>query len=117
MEKNIIHIHLMHRPVMRESNRKNHLDGSWLDDRAESFPIVHSMLLSKTTEYPLSFVAIKSTIRKKFVPEHPLASNHISAGWPRDKGPGVIGLQGYELIAPIRISKRTTIRFGQGRQK
>jgi hypothetical protein len=149
MEKSILHIYLMHRPVMRESNRKNHMNGSWLDDRVESFPIVHSMLLSKTTEYPSSFVAIKSTIRKKFVPEHsmllsktveypssfvaikstirkkfvlkhPLASNHISVGWPRDKGPGVVGLQGCELlkhcVAPIRISKGATIRLGQGRQ-
>jgi hypothetical protein len=118
MEKSILHIHLMNRPVMRESHRKNHPDGSWLDSRAKSFTIVHPMLLSKTTEDPLSFVAIKSTIRKKLMPEHPFATNHISVGWPRNKGLSVVGLQGCELlrhgIAPIRIGKGTMICLGQG---
>jgi hypothetical protein len=105
---------------MRESNRKNRLDSSWLEKRAEGFTIVHSMLLSKIVEYPSSFVVIKSTIEKKLMLEHPFVGNHIGACWPRNKRPGVVGLQGCELldhgVESIMISKGTTIRLIQRRQ-
>jgi hypothetical protein len=45
MEEGIFNVELMYGPSMRESERKNYVDGGWFNDRAESFIKVNAGLL------------------------------------------------------------------------
>ena len=77
MEKSVLHIHLMNRPVVRECNRENRPDSGRFDDRAEGLTIINSMLLSKTVKDPTSLVAVEGAVGAKLVGENPLAGDDV----------------------------------------
>ena len=54
-------------------------------------------MLSKTTNNPSSFVAVKRAITQELVTEDPFPYNNINTGRSRYQGPGIISLQCIEL--------------------
>src|SRR6185437_6972778 len=113
MEKSILDIQLMNRPVARGCNTQNCPDGTWFNNRTECLIIINAMLLRESPNNPTSFVTSKGTIRMILMLENPLSCHNISTGGPRNKTPSTIVNQGLKLIchscSPAGISKRTVI--------
>ena len=65
--------------------------------------------LAKDAHDPSRLVALEGTIGASLVVEDPLASDDIGTGWPRDKLPRTVALQGVKLLThrsePVRIPK------------
>ena len=120
LQKGILHIELMNRPMTRYSKAKNSANGGRLDHMNESLVIIYAMLLRKSLNHPTSFVTSKRTIRMIFMLENPLSCHDISTRRPRNKTPSTIINQSLKLIchscSPIRIRKCTAIIGRNGRE-
>jgi hypothetical protein len=58
MQKRILHIELMDRPIMSESHCEHCTDGSRFDNRTEGLIKINSGALSETAENPASLVPL-----------------------------------------------------------
>jgi len=114
MEECILDVKLMDRPVVGESQTENSADSGWLHNRTERLIKIHTRTLSKSTENPSSFIAVKSTIRVELVSKNPFTSHNIGMRRPWYQSPGVVGNQSLKLLlhstTPIRISESTANR-------
>jgi len=90
MEKSILDIQLMNRPVARGCNTQNCPDGTWFNNRTECLIIINAMLLRESPNNPTSFVTSKGTIRMILMLENPLSCHNISTRGPRNKTPSTI---------------------------
>jgi hypothetical protein len=67
VEKSVLHIELLNRPVTGNSNGEYCAYGGWFHNWAERLIIVHTGALSGTSEDPMSPVAIEGAIGAKLV--------------------------------------------------
>jgi len=109
VEKGVLHIELVNRPVQGMSQGNDSMNSGRLDNRAESLVIVDAGLLGEPTEYPTSFVSVQRTISMKLVLENPFPGDHIRLGRTRDKIPSVVVQEGsmvfFHGLTPVRVSK------------
>jgi len=62
MQKGILHIKLMDRPMSRCGKAEDSANGSKLNHSTESLIIIYAMLLRKSTDNPSSFMTCKRII-------------------------------------------------------
>lgn len=109
MEKNILDIELVNRPLVGQCQGENSADCRGLDNGAESLVIVKSGPLCKAVKNPVSLIPIKRAIRTKLVMINPLASDNNDVRRARNQTPYVVGLKCLELLrhhcVPVRITK------------
>lgn len=98
MKKGILHIKLVNRPVLRESQSENCANCGEFNHRTESLIIVHTWTLNETPAYPPRLVALKSTICMKLVMEVSLASDAMSTRRTRNKITWDVGDQGLKFL-------------------
>jgi hypothetical protein len=109
MEEGILHIELLHRPVMGDSSGEHREHGGRFHNRAESLIVVNSGALSETLKDPASLVAIEGPVSAELVREDPFASHDVGSLRSWNKVPGPITHQGPVLIlhsfVPIGIGE------------
>jgi hypothetical protein len=112
VEKSILHVELLNRPVTVNNNGEHHAHSGWFHNRAERLIVVHTGALSEAPEDPTSFVAIEGAIGAKLVGENPLAGDDVRVTRPENKFPGPVAHECPVLIfhcrTPIRIGERGT---------
>ena len=73
----------------------------------KGFAEVDAGLLLEATNDPSRFVTLKGPVGIHLVLEHPLAGDDACAGWPGDKGPGLVGQQcvvlGFHGRVPVDV--------------
>lgn len=118
MQKGVGNVQLMHRPSARDRQPKDGADRARFYNRGESVGEVHIGTLAKSANHPTSFVALERTARMCLVAEHPLATDDVSMGRPRNKMPHTVALQRVELLPhrrkPMRIAKGCASGGGNG---
>jgi hypothetical protein len=110
MEEGILHIELLNRLVMGDSNGEHRAQGGRLHNRVESLIVVDSRALSETPKDPASLVAIKGPIGVELVHEDPFASDDVGALRSWNKVPCPITHQGPLLI----LHSRAPTGIGEG---
>jgi hypothetical protein len=90
MEKSILHIELMDRPVTRDCQAKHCADCSWLDDGAKGLVEDDAGALREAAEDPPRLVAVQTPIGEELVTKDPLAGGDVCARWKRHKVPSAI---------------------------
>jgi hypothetical protein len=109
MEKSVLHIELLNRLVMGNSNGEYRAHSGWCHNRAERLIIVHTGALSETPEDPTSLVTIEGAVGTKLVGEDPFAGDDVRATRLKNKFPGPVAHEGPILI----FHCRTSIRIGE----
>lgn len=94
MEKCVLDVQLMNRPVAGDRKAENSVDGSRLDDGAESFVEVDAGTLGKAAKHPAGLVPVEGAVGLELVLEEPLAGDDVGATWTRNKIPGAVGEEG-----------------------
>jgi hypothetical protein len=121
VEKSILHVELLNRPVTANSNGEHRAHGGRFHNRAERLIVVHTGALSETPEDPMSFVAIEGAIGAKLVSENPLAGDDVRVTRPENKFSGPVAHEFPVLIfhcrTPIRIDECGTDRGQDRRQR
>jgi hypothetical protein len=69
VQKCVVDVHLVHRPVTSGSNGENSLNGGILDDGTEGLVEVHARALGETADDPARFVPFEGAVGVEFVPE------------------------------------------------
>jgi hypothetical protein len=114
VEKSVLHVELLNRPVMGNNNGEYHAHDGRFHNRPERLIVVHTGALSETPEDPTSLVAIEGAIGMKLVGEDPLAGDDVLATRLENKFPSPVAHEGPVLIfhcrMPIRIGERGTDR-------
>jgi hypothetical protein len=77
VEKSILHIELLNRPVTINSNGEHRAHDGRFHNRAERLIVVHTEALSETPEDPTSLVAIEGAVGAELVGENPLAGDDV----------------------------------------
>ena len=93
MQESIRHIELVDRPSARNSKLEKSANRAWFNNRGEGVGEVHA-----AAHHPTRLVALERTVGASLVAEDPLASDDIGTGWPRDKLPRTVALQGVKLL-------------------
>jgi hypothetical protein len=70
MEKSVLHVELLNRPVTGNSNGEHRAHGGRFHNRAERLIIVHTGALSETPKDLTSLVAIEEAARSLWVKIH-----------------------------------------------
>jgi hypothetical protein len=121
VEKIILHVELLNRPVTGNSNGEYRVHGGQFHNRAERLIVVHTGALSETPEDPTSLVAIEGAIGAKLVGENPLAGDDVRVTRPGNKFLGPVAHEGLVLIfhcrTPIRIGECGTDRGRDQRRR
>ena len=73
----------MDRPIPREGEGEDNLNGGEHDDRSKGLVVVHSGALSETSKDPTSLAAVERAIRGELVAKKPLVGDHVGAWWTR----------------------------------
>jgi hypothetical protein len=71
VEKSVLHVELLNRPVTGNSNGEYRAHGGRFHNQAERLIVVHTGALSETPEDPTSLVAIEGAVGAKLVGENP----------------------------------------------
>jgi hypothetical protein len=120
MKECILDIQLMNGPGTGQSQSENNTDSSRFDNRAESFIIVDTWMLSEASKNPASLVAIKRTISKKFMSKDPFTGDKVDSRRSRNQFPSVVGLKSIKLglhgRPPLRISEGSADGRRNGRE-
>ncbi|XP_044374846.1 BTB/POZ and MATH domain-containing protein 2-like [Triticum aestivum] len=90
VEKGVVDVHLMDRPVARGSNGEDDADRGGLDDGRERLVEVHARSLGEPAQYPACFVPFERPVRLELVAEEPFAGDDIDAGWPWHEPPVMV---------------------------
>ena len=118
MQESIRHIELVDWPGARNSKPENRANCARFDNRGEGVGELHAGALAKAVHHPTRLVVLERTVRASLVAEDPLASDDIGTGWPRDKLPRTVALQGAKLLThrskPVRITKGSASGGGDG---
>jgi hypothetical protein len=77
VEKSVLHVELLNRPVTGNSNGEHCAYGGRFHNRAKRLILVHTGVLSETPEDPTSLVAIEGAVCAKLVGENPLAGDDV----------------------------------------
>jgi hypothetical protein len=114
VEKSILHVELLNRPVTANSHGEHRAHDGQFHNRAERLIVVHTGALSETPEDPTSLVAIEGAIGVELVGENSLAGDDVRVTRPENKFPSSVAHEGPVLIfhcrTPIRIGESGTDR-------
>jgi hypothetical protein len=120
VEKSVLHVELLNRPVTGNNNGEHRAYGGWFHNWAERLIVVHTGALNETPEDPTSLVAIEGAVGVKLVGENLLVGDNVRVTRPGNKFSGPVAHEGPVLIfhcrAPIRIGERGTDR-GQDQRR
>jgi len=112
MEKGVLHIELMNRPVPRVSQSEDSANCSGLDNRIEHFIIVNTGALGETTKDPASLVYVQRAIGMELLFEYLFFGDHIGLGRPRNEIPSVVVHKSSIFVlhglTPVAIGKSMT---------
>lgn len=92
MEECVGYVELVHGPIVGCYQSEDSLDGGWLDHRGERLSEVDAGALMKPPNDPTDLVSFESSVCVELVFKHPLAGDHSSAWWTRNKSPRSISL-------------------------
>jgi hypothetical protein len=98
MEKGVLDVELVHGLILGDSQCQHNSDGGRLDDRVDSFIVVHPEALSEPPEDPMRLVPVKRAIHLKIVLADPLARDDIGPSTLRNQVTHVVGQQGLILL-------------------
>jgi len=116
VEKGILDVQLMHRPILGESKREDGPDCSRLHNQAEAFILIDAKTLCESAKDPACLVAIQGAICLELVTKDPFADDDVGTGRMRNKFPGVVAEQSGVLIlhgrSPVKISQCTPKALG-----
>ena len=85
-------IQLVHRPGTRDRQLKHGANRARFHNRGEGVGEVHARALPKTTNHPLSLVALERTARASLMAKHPLARDDVGTEGSRNKLPRAVAL-------------------------
>jgi hypothetical protein len=102
VQERILHIELMNRPGVRDSQRKDGADRDRLDHWAEGLIVVDAESLGEVAKNLASLIPFQRAVRIELVLENPLASDDVGANGARDKIPDVVGDQGNKFFLSWR---------------
>jgi hypothetical protein len=109
MKKHILHVQLVHRPVVRGGEVKDCPNHGGFDDRGECLIEVDPQSLVEAVDDPSCLATREGAIRKKLVLKHPFAGDNTGAWRSWNKGPCLVGLQSVKLgphdITPLGVLK------------
>jgi len=109
MEKSILDIKLMNRPIPGMSYGEDCAYSGRLDNGAESFIVVDTGTLSEAAKDPTSLLTVQRAISMKFMFENPFSGDHVGLGWARNEVLSCIIHESSIFIfhdaTPVRISK------------
>lgn len=98
MQESVLDIQLVHRPSIGSCQREDSANGHRLDDWRERLIKIHSRSLMEAMHDLAGLAPLKSAVGIALVLEDPLASDDMSAPWPRNETPGAVPQQGVVLL-------------------
>jgi hypothetical protein len=116
VQERILHIELMNRPGVGDSQGEDSADHGRLDHRAEGLIVVNAGSLGEAAKNPASLVSFQGAVGIELVLENPLVGDDVGANGARDKILGVVGDQGSKFFfhgaTPIWIDEGGTDEGG-----
>jgi hypothetical protein len=87
VEEGVLHVELVDRPVPRQSQSQNSLDGGRLDHRTEGIVVVDPGALGEAPEHRVGLVPLQGPVAIQLQLEDPLPGDHVGAVGEAAPGP------------------------------